>query len=133
MDLLKDCLLVYYVGGSLASENHKSKVSVHINCVSLNNRLRQARLTIFNRKSTVSANNVIEGVNTIGDLFDQMCFPKKIKNMNVKWYNDTLMEELVLCWIQYKIHWNTRLAASDVFYIFTESIKFFSFHYGTDV
>ena len=30
--------------------------------------------------------------------------------------NDTHTEqELVLCWIQYKIHWNTRLAASDVF------------------
>ena len=24
-----------------------------------------------------------------------------------------------------KIHWNTRLAASDVFYMFTQSIKFF--------
>ena len=40
-------------------------------------------------------------------------------------FNDTLVEELVLYWIQYKIHWNTRLAASDVFHMFTQSIKFF--------
>ena len=40
--------------------------------------------------------------------------------------NDTHMEEeLALCRIQYKIHWNTRLAASDIFHIFTQSIKFF--------
>ena len=35
-------------------------------------------------------------------------------------FNDTHMEEFVLCWIQYKIHWNTRLAASDVFHMFTQ-------------
>ena len=32
-----------------------------------------------------------------------------------------------------KMHWNRRLAASDVFYMFTRSIKFFQFHYRTDV
>ena len=41
-------------------------------------------------------------------------------------FNNTHTEELVLYWIQYKkIHWNTRLAASDVFHMFTKSIKFF--------
>ena len=42
-----------------------------------------------------------------------------------KGINDTHVEELVLYWIQYKIHWNTRLAASDVFHLFTQWIKFF--------
>ena len=37
-----------------------------------------------------------------------------------------------LCFTE-KIHWNTVLAASDVFHIFTQSIKFFKFHYRTDV
>ena len=37
-----------------------------------------------------------------------------------------------LCFTE-KIHWNTRLVASDVFHMFTQSIKFFYFHYRTDV
>ena len=40
-------------------------------------------------------------------------------------FNDTHSEKLVLYWIQYKTSLNTRLAASDVFCMFTESIKFF--------
>ena len=32
-----------------------------------------------------------------------------------------------------KIHWNTRLVASDVFHMFTQSVKFFWFHFRTDV
>ena len=40
-----------------------------------------------------------------------------------------------LCFTEFstKIHWNTRLAASDVFLMFTQSIKFFQFHYRRDV
>ena len=40
-----------------------------------------------------------------------------------------------LCFTEFstKIHWNTKLAASDFFHMFTQSIKFFKFHYCTDV
>ena len=40
-----------------------------------------------------------------------------------------------LCFTEFvtKIHWNTRLAAPDVFFMFTKSIKFFQFDYHTDV
>ena len=48
----------------------------------------------------------------------------KIVENNKKSLNNTHMEELMLCSIQYKIHWNKKWAASDVFYI-TQSIKFF--------
>ena len=37
-------------------------------------------------------------------------------------FNDIYMEELDS--VQ-KLHWNTRLATSDVFHMFTQSIKFF--------
>ena len=37
-----------------------------------------------------------------------------------------------LCFTE-KIHWNTRLTAFDVSHMFTQSIKFFKFHYRTDV
>ena len=45
-------------------------------------------------------------------------------------FNDNHMEDLfiyLLCFTEFstKIHWNTRLAASDVFHMFTQSIKFF--------
>ena len=45
--------------------------------------------------------------------------------------NDTHMEELT-CFTEFstKIHW---MAASDVFHMFTQSIKFFWFYYRTDV
>ena len=52
------------------------------------------------------------------------------ERLDVSLLYDTHMEELVLCWIQHKIHWNTRLAASDMF---THAIKFFWYHYRTDV
>ena len=39
--------------------------------------------------------------------------------------NDTHMQELVLYEFRTKIHWNARLAASDVFLMFTQSVKFF--------
>ena len=38
-----------------------------------------------------------------------------------------------LTWFSTKIHWNTRLATSDAFHMFTQSIKFFKFYYRTDV
>ena len=46
------------------------------------------------------------------------------------WLNDTQMEELPP---YSKNHWNTRLPTSDVFHLFTQSIKFFQFFYRTDV
>ena len=49
---------------------------------------------------------------------DELVIVESIENL----FNDTHMEELVLYW---KVHWNTRLAASDVFHMFTQSIKFF--------
>ena len=39
--------------------------------------------------------------------------------------NDTHREKLVLIEFNTKIHWNSRLAASEVFHMFTQSIKFF--------
>ena len=39
--------------------------------------------------------------------------------------SDTHMEELGFTEFSTKIHRNTRLAASDVFHMFTQSIKFF--------
>ena len=40
-------------------------------------------------------------------------------------FNDTHMEELVLYWIQHKVHWNTKLAVYEVFHMFIKSVKFF--------
>ena len=39
--------------------------------------------------------------------------------------NGTHMENFCFTEFSTKIHWNTRLAASDVFHMFTQSIKFF--------
>ena len=43
----------------------------------------------------------------------------------VKNVNDTHRENLCITEFRTKIDWNTRLAASDVFHIFTQSIKLF--------
>ena len=47
----------------------------------------------------------------------------------------TILTGKNLCFTKFntKTHWNTRLAPSDVFHMFTKSIKFFWFHYRTDV
>ena len=44
---------------------------------------------------------------------------KKSKSLNISFFivNDTDMEELLLYWFSTKIHWNTRLAAADVFHM----------------
>ena len=44
----------------------------------------------------------------------------------------TILTEKNVCFTEFstKIHWNTMLAASDVFHIFTQSINF---RYRTDV
>ena len=44
----------------------------------------------------------------------------------IKWINDTHRERLEFHLIQYRNGW---LAASDLFYIFTPAIKFYTFHY----
>ena len=46
----------------------------------------------------------------------------------LNWNNDTHMEEL--CFIQFstRIYWNRSLAASDLFHMFTQSVKFSIFH-----
>ena len=49
--------------------------------------------------------------------------------------NLTILTWKDLCFTEFstKVHWNTRLAASDVCHMFTQSIKFFWFDYRTDV
>ena len=47
--------------------------------------------------------------------------------------NDTHGKNLCFTEFSTKIHWNTRLAASNVFHMFKQSIKFFWFHYCTNV
>ena len=42
------------------------------------------------------------------------------------------LKNLYFTVISTKIHLNTRLAASDTFHVFTQSIKFFKFYYHTD-
>ena len=44
----------------------------------------------------------------------------------IKWINDTHRERLEFHSIQYRNGW---LAASDLFYMFTPAIKFYTFHY----
>ena len=51
---------------------------------------------------------------------DELVIVESIENL----FNDTHMEELVLYW---KVHWNTRLPASDVFICLHNQLSSFKF------
>ena len=74
------------------------------------------------------------------DLMFSMSLWKEFQLLQI--LNDLSIKHLIidtpgknLCFTEFstKIHWSASLAASDVFYMFTQSMKFFWFHYRTDV
>ena len=83
--------LLSTVTTTILSESLASNSKEYIKYVSLNNRPCQARLTFVNINSneplyypfTVSVDKCGESCNTMANLYDRICFPDKVKSMNV--------------------------------------------------
>ena len=56
----------------------------------------------------------------------------RLKNAPIDLKKLTIPTWKNLCFTE-KIHLNIKLAASEVFHMFTQSMKFFEFHYCTDI
>ena len=52
------------------------------------------------------------------------CF-KDVSGFDISWFTDTHRETLCFAEFSIKINWKTKLADSDVFLMFVQSIKFF--------